>query len=49
MADFRAVSDHLLKRIPNAARIVLPGAGHMSNMEVPARFNETVLGFLAGT
>jgi 3-oxoadipate enol-lactonase len=33
--------------IPNCRRVILPGVGHMSNMEAPAAFNAAVLGFLA--
>lgn len=46
--DFHAVADLLQERIPNASKIVMPGVGHMSNMEDPARFNTLVLEFLAG-
>jgi pimeloyl-ACP methyl ester carboxylesterase len=41
------VADILQKHIPNARKVVLPGVGHMSNMEDPDRFNEIVLSFLA--
>ena len=42
-----ALADTMERRIPNARKVVLPGVGHMSNMEAPARFNETVLDFLS--
>lgn len=45
--DFRAIADILHQRIPNASQVVMPGVGHMSNMEDPERFNDIVLGFLA--
>ena len=45
--DFRAITDVLQARIPNARKVVLPGVGHMSSMEDPAGFNDAVLGFLA--
>lgn len=44
--DFQAVSEILYSRIPGAQKVVLTGAGHMSNMEVPDDFNATVLEFL---
>ncbi len=43
--DFQNISDTLLK-IPGAYKVVLAGAGHMSNMEVPVLFNQAVLEFL---
>lgn len=46
--DFHAVADEMSRRIPGARKVVLPGVGHMSNMEDPARFNDIVLAFLAG-
>jgi 3-oxoadipate enol-lactonase len=46
LPDFHAIAD-TLQQIPNARKVVLPGAGHMCNMENPSRFNEVVLDFLA--
>lgn len=46
--DFRRAADIIEERIPGAKKVVMPGVGHMSNMEDPERFNEVVLGFLAG-
>lgn len=48
MPDFHAIADTIAERIPGARRVIIPGAGHMANMEAPERFNEAVLGFLAG-
>jgi pimeloyl-ACP methyl ester carboxylesterase len=48
LPDFRAIADALHEGIPGAQKVVLPGVGHMSNMENPARFNQAVVGFLAG-
>lgn len=45
--DFHGMADALATRVPNARKVVLPGAGHMSNMEVPHAFNTAVLGWLA--
>jgi 3-oxoadipate enol-lactonase len=44
--DFRAISDHLARRIPHAQEVVLPGVGHMANMESPGLFNQAVQRFL---
>jgi len=45
--DFQAIADILHLRIPRAAKVIIPGVGHVTNMEDPARFNKIVLGFLA--
>lgn len=47
LPDFHAVAGVMHQRIPKASKVVMPGVGHMANMEDPARFNEIVLGFLA--
>ena len=47
LSDFHAMADEMQQRIPNARKIIIPGVGHMSNMEAPNVFNETVLSFLA--
>ncbi|HEV8377151.1 MAG TPA: alpha/beta fold hydrolase [Candidatus Polarisedimenticolia bacterium] len=47
--DIHRIADKLVADIPGARKIVLEGAGHMVNMEAPARFNETVLDFLDAT
>lgn len=41
-----AVADALTYGIPNAEKIVIPGAGHMANMDEPNAFNTTLLRFL---
>jgi pimeloyl-ACP methyl ester carboxylesterase len=46
LPDFQAIADCLSTTIPKAHKAVLPGVGHMSNMEDPAAFNEAVLDFL---
>lgn len=48
LPDFHEVAEVLSTRIPNARKIVLPGAGHVPNMEEPTRFNAAVLDFLRG-
>jgi pimeloyl-ACP methyl ester carboxylesterase len=46
VSDFRRISELVASRIPNAQRVVLPGAAHMISMERPKEFNRLVLGFL---
>jgi 3-oxoadipate enol-lactonase len=46
LADFRAIADLLARDIPGARKIVLPGVGHLPNMEGPEQFNQVVLDFL---
>jgi 3-oxoadipate enol-lactonase len=41
-----ATAEAMARRIPGARLAVIAGAGHVSNLEQPAAFNETVLGFL---
>jgi pimeloyl-ACP methyl ester carboxylesterase len=45
--DCLAIADRLGRAISDAQKIVLPGVGHMANMEAPAAFNATLLRFLA--
>lgn len=40
------VMERLAARIPDAELIVLPGAGHLANLEQPAAFNGALLAFL---
>jgi pimeloyl-ACP methyl ester carboxylesterase len=41
-----ATAERLAARIPGARLAVIPGAGHVSNLDQPERFNAAVLGFL---
>jgi len=41
-----AMSREMAARIPGARLTLIEGAGHLSNIEQPARFNRAVLGFL---
>ena len=45
--DFHVIADLLAERIPNARKIVLPHAGHMTNMDAPEAVNRAALAFLA--
>lgn len=42
----REIADRLAAEVPGARRLDIPDAGHHSNMEHPALFNEAVLAFL---
>ena len=44
--EFQAIANHITRTIPRLTKLVLPGVGHMSNMEAPDAFNEAVLSFL---
>jgi pimeloyl-ACP methyl ester carboxylesterase len=46
LPDFLAIADRLSASIPHARKVVLPGVGHMSNMEDSVAFNAAVLDFL---
>lgn len=46
--DFHEVAEGVAARVPGARKQVLPGVGHMSNMEGPAAFNRALLDFLDG-
>jgi pimeloyl-ACP methyl ester carboxylesterase len=47
--DMLEAADHLAAGIPGARKVVLPGVAHLVSMERPARFNELVAEFLAGS
>ena len=46
LPDFHGMAELLATEIPSAELVVLPGAGHMSNMDAPEAFNDAVLAFL---
>ena len=48
MPDILVIVDLLIKEIPGARKVVIPGTAHMVNMERPAEFNRAVFEFLAG-
>jgi pimeloyl-ACP methyl ester carboxylesterase len=41
-----STGEELHARIPGSTFVVIPGPGHMVNLEAPDRFNEEVRGFL---
>jgi pimeloyl-ACP methyl ester carboxylesterase len=43
-----AVGEAIHEQIPGSRLVVIPGPGHLVNLEAPERFNEEVLGFLKG-
>jgi non-heme chloroperoxidase len=44
---YREIASLLHREIPGARRQEYPDAGHLLNLEQPARFNEDLLSFLA--
>ena len=42
------VADQFDRAIPDTRLVVIPGTGHVSNLEQPARFNEAIRDFIAG-
>lgn len=49
LPDFHRIGQTLAEGIPGATKAVVPGAGHLPNMEVPEWFNRLVLDFLDGS
>lgn len=47
LPDFRRITQSVAARAPHARQVILPGVGHMSNMEAPEPFNDIVLDFLS--
>jgi len=45
-APFIAASDYMAAKIPGAKKAIIANAGHASNIDQPAAFNDAVLGFL---
>jgi pimeloyl-ACP methyl ester carboxylesterase len=44
---FLAAADYMARKIPGAARVTIPDAGHASNLHQPTHFNRAVADFLA--
>ena len=44
---FRAGADYMATRMPAAHQVILPGAGHASNLDQPEAFNAALEAFLA--
>lgn len=45
--DIHRIADTLVSATPTAKKVVVPGAGHIVNLEQPREFNRLVLEFLA--
>ena len=45
-APFLAAADYMAAKIPHSAKVVIPNAGHSSNIDQPELFNQAVLQFL---
>lgn len=45
---FLKAADYMAEHIPKATKVVLPAAGHASNIDQPAAFNRAVEDFLSG-
>ena len=45
---FLVAMDYIAGKIPGAQKVVIPDAGHASNLHQPAAFNAAMGGFLAG-
>jgi pimeloyl-ACP methyl ester carboxylesterase len=43
---FQGITDRIDSEVSNSRKLVIPGVGHMSNMEDPETFNREVLSFL---
>lgn len=43
---FLAASEYMVKKIPGARKVIIPRAGHASNIDQPEAFNRAILGFL---
>ncbi|MEW6547141.1 MAG: alpha/beta hydrolase [Bacillota bacterium] len=46
--DILRIAEILQNGIPGATRVIIPGTGHMLNMQKPPEFNRIVLDFLTG-
>ena len=44
---FLAAADYMARKVPGAARVTIPDAGHASYLHQPAHFNRAVADFLA--
>jgi len=46
LPDFHAIAEQLERRLPDARRVTIPGAGHVPSLEDPERFGELLQEFL---
>ena len=45
---FLGATEYMASRIPGATKVILPGAGHVANLDQPTAFNDAVGDFLKG-
>ena len=45
---YLAATDYMTGKIPGATKVVIPGAGHASNMDGPDDFNAAVTEWVSG-
>ncbi len=48
VADFRAITELVAREAPTTRQVIVPGAGHMANMEAPDLVLQLIADFLAG-
>jgi 3-oxoadipate enol-lactonase len=48
LPDFQEIAAAVAARVPGATRVVMPGVGHLANVEQPEQFNRVLLQFLGG-
>lgn len=48
LPDFRAITAQICQAVPQAQKLVLPGVGHMANMEAAAEVTQAITNFLLG-
>jgi 3-oxoadipate enol-lactonase len=48
LPDFQRMAEQLARNVRKARRFVIPGAGHVANMEAPDAVNDSIRGFLLG-
>ncbi|MCL4869084.1 MAG: alpha/beta fold hydrolase [Anaerolineae bacterium] len=46
LPDFRRITDLIAGQVPQAHQVMVPGAGHMANMEAPEQVLEAITAFL---
>jgi pimeloyl-ACP methyl ester carboxylesterase len=44
--DFLQITELVCQQLPQARKLVVPGVGHMANMEAPEQVTEAMLAFL---
>ena len=44
---FQGIADRIVSEVSGSRKLVIPGVGHMSNMEDPETFNREILSFLS--